>query len=132
HGTASPTFTVPTSGPRVKGASAGAAIAIPDNTPAGITSTISLPAGLGNLVDANLSLSITQTFNADLDVSLTHGPTTLFLFTDVNGGGDGMSVTLDDEAATAIESAAVPPAGTPLTGTFRPETPGSLDAAFAG
>ena len=32
-------------------------------------------------------------------------------------------VTLDDRAPTAIESA---PAGSPLTGTFRPETPARL------
>jgi hypothetical protein len=108
------------------------AVAVPDNNPTGISSPIEMPAGIGAISDLNVSLAITHTFNADLDVSLTHGATTLSLFTDVDGGGDGMSLTLDDEANTAIEAAAVPAAGTPLTGTFRPETPGSLDAAFGG
>jgi subtilisin-like proprotein convertase family protein len=131
QGPASTTFAVPVQGKRFA-ADNRTAVAIPDNNPAGITSTVELPAGIGALSDLNVSLAITHTFNADLDVSLTHGATTLFLFTDVNGGGDGMSVTLDDEATTAIEAAGVAPAGTPLTGTFRPETPASLDAAFGG
>jgi subtilisin-like proprotein convertase family protein len=131
QGPASTTFVVPVQGKRST-ASNGTVVAIPDNDPAGITSNVELPAGIGALSDLNVSLAITHTFNADLDVTLTHGATTLFLFTDVNGGGDGMQVTLDDEATTAIEAAATPTAGTPLTGTFRPETPASLDAAFGG
>jgi subtilisin-like proprotein convertase family protein len=132
QGDDTPTFAVETNGGRLKTPSTEVPRAIPDNDPTGVLSTIQVPSGIGNPVDVNVSLAITQTFNADLDVSLTHGATTLALFTDVNGGGDGMSVTLDDEAATAIEAASTPPAGTPLTGTFRPETPASLDAAFAG
>jgi subtilisin-like proprotein convertase family protein len=131
QGPASTAVTVPTQGKRFSGAN-GTAVALPDNNPTGITSAVELPAGIGALSDLNVSLTITHTFNADLDVSLTHGATTLSLFTDVNGGGDGMSVTLDDEANTAIETAATPAPGTKLTGTFRPETPASLDAAFGG
>jgi subtilisin-like proprotein convertase family protein len=103
-------------------------MAIPDNTPAGAVSSIIVPGAAGIIKDLDVSLSITHTFNADLDVSLTHVPSgiTLFLFTDVNGGGDGMSVRLSDEAATAIEAASVPPAGTQLKGTFKPETPAML------
>jgi subtilisin-like proprotein convertase family protein len=112
--------------------------AIPDNTPTGILSAIVTnlqvlnPSTLTHAKRIEIDLNISHTFNADLDVSLTHGATTLSLFTDVNGGGDGFQVTLSDFAPTAIEAAPVPPAGTPLTGTFRPETPASLLAAFNG
>jgi subtilisin-like proprotein convertase family protein len=132
QGNASPTFAVETNGGRLNTPSTDVPQAIPDNNPTGVSATANVPSGIGNLVDLNVSLAITHTFNADLDVTLTHGATVLSLFTDVNGGGDGMSLTLDDEALTAIEAAGVPPAGTPLTGTFKPETPASLDAAFAG
>jgi subtilisin-like proprotein convertase family protein len=132
QGNASPAFSVETNGGRLKTPGTDVPKAIPDNDPTGVTTTANVPSGIGTLVDLNVSLAITHTFNADLDVTLTHGATTLSLFTDVNGGGDGMSLTLDDEAPTAIEAAGTPPAGTPLTGTFRPETPASLDAAFAG
>jgi subtilisin-like proprotein convertase family protein len=134
QGTGSTTFTLPINGKRTTyGGATNVPIAIPDNNPAGVTSDIVLPPGVGNVVDVNPGLVITHTFNADLDVSLTHGATTVSLFTDVNGGGDGMGTAsspllLDDEASTAIETAAVPAPGTPLTGTFRPETPASLSA----
>ena len=103
---------------------------IPDNTSAGAVTSIVVPTAAGIIKDLDISLSITHTFNADLDVSLTHVPSgiTLFLFTDVNGGGDGMNLRLSDEAATAIEAATIPPAGTQLKGTFKPETPALLHA----
>jgi subtilisin-like proprotein convertase family protein len=132
QGPATVPVSVETTGPRVSRAATDTPIAIPDVTPAGISSTVTLPSGAGTIADLDLTLAITHTFNADLDVSLTHGATTLALFTDVNGGGDGMALTLDDQATTAIEAASVPAAGTPLTGSFRPETPASFAGAFGG
>lgn len=105
-------------------AASGLPVAIPDLATATAGITVSqLP---GVLLDVNVSLSMTHTFDADLDVFLI-GPdgTRVELFTDVGGNGDNFSnTTLDDEAATLITAGAAP-----FSGLFRPE--GSL-AAFDG
>jgi len=75
------------------------------------------------IVDLDVSLTINHTWDSDLDVYLVAPDgTTVELFTDVGGSGDGFNSTiLDDEASTSIV------AGTaPFTGRFRPE--GSLSA----
>jgi uncharacterized repeat protein (TIGR01451 family) len=116
-------------------------VAMPDNTPAGIDVPLAIP-DRGTDYALRVLLRVSHTFNADIDASLkAPDGTTLSLFTDVNGGGDGLGdgaqscsgtlLTLDDAAPTAIETAAVPPPGTGLTGTFRPETPARL-ATFNG
>lgn len=67
--------------------------------------------------------------NADLEVSLrSPNGTTFVLFTNVNGGGDGMQIVIADSAMTALASGTPPSSGL-LTGVYRPET-GSLIATF--
>ena len=97
-------------------ASANVPQAIPNKTT--ITSTILVPDGF-SILDVDVTLNITHTNDADLDVYLI-GPTgsRVALFTDVGGTGQNFSGTiLDDEAATAIASGTAP-----FTGHFRPQS----------
>lgn len=71
--------------------------------------------------DVNVTLNITHTWNADLDVRLIapDGTTSIVLFQDVGGSSDNfVNCVLDDEAATPIAN------GTgPFTGSFIPAEP---------
>ncbi len=90
-------------------------VAIPDNTT--VTSILNVPCG-GAIIDVNVALDITHTFDADLDIFLiAPDGTTVELTTDNGGGGNNYTGTIfDDEAATSIT------AGTaPFTGSFQPE-----------
>ncbi len=84
------------------------------------TSTITiLPAGaVVDITDVEVTVDITHTNVADLDVFLTSPTGTIVeLFTDVGGSGnDFANTTLDDEAASPITGGAAP-----FTGVFRPE-----------
>jgi VCBS repeat-containing protein len=87
-----------------------------------ITSTITVPANQSNeIIDLNVQLDITHTWDADLDVFLiAPDGTRVELFTDVGGDGDNFTATiLDDEADASIASRAPS-----FTGSFQPE--GSL------
>jgi len=70
--------------------------------------------------DADVELSITHTWDADLRVYLVAPDgTTVSLFTHVGGSGHNFTGTvLDDAAGTAIGSGAAP-----FTGRYRPESP---------
>lgn len=98
---------------------------LPDQ--ATVTSTITVPGGLGTITDLNVELDITHSFDGDLDIFLTHDDTgTTILLSDQNGD-DGVNYTdtvFDDEAGTAI-SAGAPP----FTGSFVPD---ELLSAFDG
>ena len=100
-------------------------IAIPDNDPTGITSTIALT-GEGTIeaeTEVRVCLNITHTFVADLDISLTapDGTTIMDLTTDNGGGGDNFTNTcFSDMSTIAIESIISDDA--PFTGLYRPET----------
>jgi subtilisin-like proprotein convertase family protein len=105
----------------------GSPIAIPDATvQPGVRSIITVPGFARRVREVELVIHITHTFNADLDVSLVHHLPThrrnLVLFQDDNGGGDGMRIRLDDDAPSIVASAGTPPAGQPLTGTYRPDS----------
>lgn len=91
-------------------------VAITDNTV--VTSDIAATGLAGVVLDVNVQVNITHTFNADLDVFLiAPDGTRVELFTDVGGAGDNFVGTiLDDEAATSILSGSAP-----FTGSFRPE-----------
>jgi subtilisin-like proprotein convertase family protein len=68
--------------------------------------------------DVNVTLDITHTYDADLEVYLVSPTgTRVELFTRVGGwGADFTGTTLDEEAATSIADGAAP-----FSGTFRPE-----------
>lgn len=90
-----------------------------------VTSTLTI-AEARTLVDINVFIDITHTWNADLDVKLiAPNGTEVILFEDVGGSGDNFSSTiLDDSADTPIANGTAP-----FTGTFSPQ--GSL-ADFNG
>ena len=75
-------------------------------------------AGSGTVVDANVRVSLTHTWDSDVDIFLRHPDgTSVELSTDNGGMGDNYNNTLfDDEAATSIVGQAAP-----FAGTFRPE-----------
>lgn len=86
-------------------------------------STISVEGMGGSVLDVNVTLDITHTFDADLSVVLVSPSGKLIvLFSNVGGSGNNfVDTTFDDEAAAAITS------GTPpFTNTFRPEVPLSI------
>jgi len=85
-------------------------------------SVISVPAGSA-ISDVNVTLNITHTWDADLDVYLISPQgTEVELFTDVGSSGNNFTGTiLDDECATPIASGTAP-----FTGCYQPE--GSLSA----
>ena len=89
----------------------------PINDISTITSDLLVSGVSGALVDVNLMLDISHTFDADLDVFLiSSAGTRVELFQDVGGGGDNFTnTTLDDEAATSISSGAAP-----FSGSFQP------------
>jgi subtilisin family serine protease/subtilisin-like proprotein convertase family protein len=97
-------------------ASAGLPLLIEDNKTQSANLTIS--GFTGALTDVNVKLSITHTYDADLDVYLlAPSGQKVELFTDVGGDGNNFTNTvLDDAATTAITVGTAP-----FTGTFRPE-----------
>jgi subtilisin-like proprotein convertase family protein len=96
--------------------SAGLPLTLPDNTTK--TATLAISNFTGAIADVNVRLSITHTYNSDLDVFLiSPSGKRVELFTDVGGSGKNFTNTmLDDAAATTITTGTAP-----FTGTFRPE-----------
>lgn len=104
--------------------------AIPDNNPAGLTSTFSF-SGCDNIADVNVGLDVTHTWIGDLivDVQSPGGPTVrlldqpgLPLVNATFGCNDNnIFATLDDEAGSAAEDACSGVEATPgISGTFTP------------
>ena len=103
----------------------GPPVAIPDNSPTGASVTINVT-DVQQIVDLNVRVNITHTFDGDLTLSLT-GPdsTTIILSNRRGSSGDNFTDTVfDQEAATAIASGTAP-----FTGSFIPDE--SL-AGYAG
>ena len=93
------------------------AMPIPDNLPAGVTSTVMV---MSAQVVSKLAvvLDITHPFDGDVDVSLT-GPRMITRDLSSDNGGAGMNYTrtmFDDSAATSVVTGTAP-----FTGRFRPE-----------
>ena len=104
------------------GAFPGSPIGPDENT---LTDSVVTSAAPGVVADVNVDISISHTWNSDLNVYLSAPDgTTVELFSGIGGSGAGVSVTLDDEA-----TATLPVSSTTVVGTFRPE--GSL-ADFSG
>ncbi len=71
----------------------------------------------GSVVDVNVQVNLTHTYDGDLRLKLAHGATTISLCTNRGGSGDNFTNTIfDDEAATSITSGSPP-----YNGSFRPE-----------
>jgi subtilisin-like proprotein convertase family protein len=84
-----------------------------------VNSTLSVAGGPSAITKVTVTLNITHTYDADLDVHLiAPDGTQIELTTDNGGTGNGYSnVTFDDGAASSITTAAA----SPITGTYRPE-----------
>ncbi|WP_298535077.1 proprotein convertase P-domain-containing protein, partial [uncultured Algibacter sp.] len=95
----------------------GPAVAIPDNTPSGVSRTVSFSENRP-ITDVNVTLDITHTWDGDLSISLTSPAGTVIDLSSGNGffGDDYTNTVFDDAAGTAI-TAGLPP----YTGTYSPE-----------
>ena len=110
-------------------------VAITDNDPAGVTSTIVVPAGTaGTILDLDVDLNITHTWTGDLIITLAKGATTSTLmdrpgFTGTGFGcsGDNPNIIADDEGTDgSIEGSCVPsvPQAYPVAnGRYTPNSP---------
>jgi subtilisin-like proprotein convertase family protein len=106
-----------------------APLAIPDaDMVTGVTSTLTIPAAFSvwnasNVISVNLSIS--HTFNADLDIYLqAPDGSQIELSTDNGSSGDGyINVTFTPNAPANITTA---PASPNITGSWQPEQPFSL------
>ncbi len=83
-----------------------------------IVSTLAVSGQAGPLLDVEVQVNITHTWDADLDVYLiSPNGTRVELFTDAGSSGDNFTDTiLDDEAGVGIASGAAP-----FSGSYRPE-----------
>jgi subtilisin-like proprotein convertase family protein len=96
--------------------------AIPDNNTTGVTSTVDV-ADTGTVVDVNVSLSITHTWDADVEVELIGPNNTVVLLTaDHGSSGDNYTNTVFDDQATSPVSTGT----APFTGSFQPDQPLSV------
>lgn len=128
----------------------GLPVAIPDNTPAGITTTFTMPLAPGPITDIWLDMSISHTWVGDLIATLTSpGGASFTLFSRVgaivpglfgdNSNLDGLYRFIDSganfwTAAAAGESAYVIPGGDYLPSAALTDTPTSwaADSGFIG
>lgn len=120
------------------GTSGNIALAVPDNTPAGITSTINatgVPVG-ATVTGITVTINATHTYVSDFVINLVApNGKILNLFNGRGGSGDNLTNTIfNNTSTTALTSSAAP-----FTGTFRPDaaqgvgptTAASNAAAFA-
>jgi len=83
---------------------------IPDNNATGVSSSIVVPPGLGQVLDLDVWLDVTHTRVGDLNAFLTSpaGTTVQLLNRLTNGGGgcagDNLEPVLDDEASAAVQT----------------------------
>ena len=110
--------------------STGGPISIPDNTPAGLSSTITLPPGLGTIRRVAVVFDITHPWYSDLDISLTPPGAGVALNLSSDNGADGVNYTrtvLDSTCASMIAGSAAP-----FSGCYLPEsTLGTLNGTPA-
>ena len=101
---------------------ANPAIAIPDNNPVGVNTTMNLPAGTVGNIDVKIA-QLTHTYDGDLKLTLTSPTGTSKVLINRRGGTDNgfTNLVLDDGAAAPIAS--IPTDGATVSGTFRPEEP---------
>ena len=95
---------------------------IPDQNPSGVKSALNITA-LGTVLDINVNLDITHTFDSDLSATLiSPSGTRVKLFTYIGGDGqDFHNTSFDDSASISITNQ-----NAPFTGTFRSEEPLSI------
>jgi subtilisin-like proprotein convertase family protein len=82
------------------------------------TSVIDVEGLFGDVLDVNVTIDVTHSFDADLDIFLVSpSGTRIALATNIGGSGNNFSITtFDDEADISIAASTAP-----FNGTFRPE-----------
>jgi uncharacterized repeat protein (TIGR01451 family) len=97
-------------------------VAIPDFDPNGASSAISV-ADAKQVVDVDVRIHITHTYDGDLSISLIAPNGTEVMLSDQHGGSGGNyeDTVFDDEAANAIASGSAP-----FAGSYRPDSPLSV------
>jgi hypothetical protein len=68
-------------------------LAIPDNDPAGVSSTIEVPAEEGQVAGVTVTVEIEHTYRGDLRVSLEHGGRSVTLHANEGGNAQNLSLT---------------------------------------
>ena len=104
-------------------------VPIPDNLPAGITSTVAVAALAGTITDVEVSVNITHTYTGDLTIFLTSpGGITVQLFNRDGLSGDNLTDTVfDTTSLTPIRDGFAP-----FAGRFRPTDSLSTFNGLAG
>jgi len=74
------------------GYTAAPAAAIPDNSPAGVSNTITV-ADTGTLTEVKLTVDITHTYRGDLSVTLSHAGIDTVVFAGTGGSADDLKMT---------------------------------------
>lgn len=99
-------------------------LAIPDN--GNVNSTLNFTVA-GTISDVNLTVDVTHTWDADIQLTLT-SPTVAaqVLWHNCGGSGDNLTNTILDEQAAGLATCAF--AGAPFTGSFQP-TDGQTNTA---
>jgi subtilisin-like proprotein convertase family protein len=114
-----------TSSPATYATTAGP-VSIPDNTPAGILSTITVPVSF-TVSDVTVAVELTHTFAGDLTITLSHGSQTVTLAERIGGGSNGDDSNFqgiygfNDGSVSTLWRAAVDSA--PATGSVIPVGP---------
>ncbi len=114
-----------TPGPVPGSATDAPALAIPDNDPIGVSTTITV-ADAGAILDMDVDLDISHTWVGDLIVTLESPGGTVVTLIDQMGvpastfgcSNNDMQVTLDDEAVDPIEDEC---SSSPISGSYTPE-----------
>ena len=97
-------------------------VAIPDNTATGASSVIAV-ADTNTVLDVNVTVNITHTYDGDITLYLIGPNGTQVTLSQKHGssGDNYVNTVFDDSATTAIASGSPP-----FTGTFTPDTPLSV------
>ncbi len=103
-------------------------LAIPDNLPAGVNSTLNFSVN-GTISDANLSVDVAHTWNDDVELRLTSPSIAAqLLWLDCGGSSDNTVVTIDQDAAGL---STCPSTGSGA-GTFQPTNGTAVPSAATG
>jgi len=97
-------------------------LSIPDNSVAGVTSSLFIP-DHGTITDVNLNFSIVHSWVGDLAIKLTSPDGTSQLLVNRRGvSSDNFTDTTLDDDATSSPATQILPGGAPYTASFLPNT----------
>jgi subtilisin-like proprotein convertase family protein len=100
-----------------------ASLAIPDNNPTGVSSTVNVTGLTGTILDLDVTINVTHTAVGDLRLNLVSPSGTLVTLVNQRGddGVNFANTTFDDSATVPIGN--ILPAESPYAARFIPETP---------